>query len=281
MYFSVQCHDEIPFMDASALDASIKQNPEFAALADKSSVQTCKVWNVPAAPATENQPVSSDAPTLVFSGEFDPITPPTYGKEAAQTLSKSFFFQLPKAGHGASVSEDCPRNMAIAFFDNPTQKPDDACISEMAKVPFAAPLKASDFKLKPFSESQLGLSGVTPENWIKIQPGAYSPSGKLTDPTAVLMMAAPVAPDMLLNLMQQNLSQANVKIEFGQAGTRTANGIEWTLYKTQLDTAGIDLALGQGNNTTYLIMLQSPLNDRQALVEGVFLPAIDALKPLQ
>jgi hypothetical protein len=95
----------------------------------------------------------------------------------------------------------------------------------------------------------------------------------------MLMMAAPVAPDMFLNLMQQGLSQANVKIEFEQAGTRTAHGIEWTLYQTNLDTAGVDLALGQKSNMTYLVMLQSPLNDRKALVDGVFLPAIDALKP--
>jgi hypothetical protein len=234
---------------------------------------------VPAAPARENQAVSSDTPTLVLSGEFDPITPPAYGKAAAQTLSKSYFFQLPKAGHGASASEDCPRNMAIAFFDNPAQKPDDACLSEMAKVPFVAPVKASDFKLKPFSESQLGISSVIPEDWKRIQAGMYSPSGKLTDPTAVLMMAAPVAPDMFLNLMQQQLSQANIKIEFEPAGTRSANGINWTLYKAQADISGLDLALGQKGNITYLVMMQSPLNDRQALVEGVFLPAIDALKP--
>jgi hypothetical protein len=279
MYFSVQCQDEIPFTDASALDASIKQNPEFAALADKSSLQTCKIWNVPAAPAVENQAVASDVPTLVLSGEFDPITPPAYGKAAAQTLSKSFFFQLPRAGHGASASEDCPRNMAIAFFDNPAQKPDDACLSEMARVPFVVPVKASDFKLKPFSEAQLGLSSVIPENWAKIQPGVYSPNGKVTDQTAIIVQAAPVAPDMFLNLMQQQLSQANFKVEFEKAGTRAANGIEWTLYKTQADISGIDLALGQKNNVTYMVMMQSPLNDRQALVEGVFLPAIDALKP--
>lgn len=279
MYFSVQCQEEIPFLNAAELEAFLKQNPEFAALDDKSSQQVCKLWNVPAAPALENQAVTSDVPTLVLSGEFDPITPPAYGKAAAQTLSKSFFFQLPKAGHGASASEDCPRNMAIAFFDNPAQKPDDACLSDMAKVPFVVPVKASDFKLKPFSEAQLGLSSVIPENWVKIQPGIYSPSGKVTDQTAIIVQVAPVAPDMFLNLVQQQLSQANFKMEFEHAGTRTANGIEWTLYKTQADISGIDLALGQRNNVTYLVMMQSPLNDRKALVEGVFLPAIDALKP--
>ena len=279
MYFSVQCQEEIPFMNAQELETFVKQNPEFAALDDKGSRQVCQLWNVPTAPARENQAVTSDIPALVLSGEFDPITPPAYGKEAAQTLSKSFFFQLPKAGHGASASEDCPRNMAIAFFDNPAQKPDDACLSGMAKVPFVVPVKASDFKLKPFSESQLGLSSVIPENWVKIQPGAYSPSGKLTDQTAIIMQAAPVAPDLLLNIMQQQLSQANYKIEFESAGTRSANGIDWTLYTTQADVSGLDLALGQKGGVTYLVMMQSPLNDRKAFVDGVFLPAINALKP--
>ncbi|HTP06964.1 MAG TPA: alpha/beta fold hydrolase [Anaerolineae bacterium] len=279
MYFSVQCQEEIPFTNAAELDAFVKQNPEFAALADRSSLQVCKVWNVPAAPAAENQAVSSEVPTLVFSGEFDPITPPAYGKQAAETLSKSYFFQLPKAGHGASASEDCPRSMAIAFFDNPTQKPDDACLSEMAQTPFVAPVKASDFKLTPFSEAQLGLSGVVPENWVKVQPGIYTPSGKTTDQTGIVFQAAPIAPEMFLNLLTQQISQANIQINFEKAGTRTANGIDWTLYTTQADISSIDLALGQKDNVTYLVMMQSPLNDRKALVDGVFLPAIDALQP--
>jgi pimeloyl-ACP methyl ester carboxylesterase len=281
MYYSADCQEEVPFTDTNALDAFLKQNPEYAVLGQDDVFQTCKVWNVPPAPATENQAVTSDVPTLVLSGEFDPITPPTYGKQAAQSLGKSFFFQIPRAGHGASASEDCPRNMAIAFFDNPAQKPDDACLSAMAQVPFTTPVKPSDFKLKPLNEAQLGFSSVVPENWVQIQPGAYSPTGKLTDQTAIIIQAAPVAPDMFLNFMKQQLSQANLKIEFEQAGTRSANGIDWTLYKSQADVSGVDLALGQKNGVTYLVMLQSPLNDRKALVEGVFLPAIDALKTAQ
>ncbi len=278
MYYSVFCQEEVPFTNVGELDTFLKQNPDFAALGQKDVFQACKLWNVPPAPATENQAVTSDVPTLVLSGEFDPITPPAYGKEAAQTLSKSFFFQIPRAGHGASASEDCPRNMAVAFFDDPTQKPDDSCLSAMAQIPFTAPVKSSDFKLKPLNEAQLGFSSVVPENWVQLQPGAYSPNGKLSDQSAIIIQAAPVAPDMFLNFMKQQLSQANIKIEFEQAGTRSANGLDWTLYKTQADVSGVDLALAQKNSVTYLVMLQSPLDDRKALVEGVFLPAIDALK---
>jgi hypothetical protein len=233
---------------------------------------------VPTAPAKEHESVSSDIPTLVVSSEFDPVTPPAYGKEAAQTLSKSFVVEVPNASHGSSITEDCPRSLVAAFVDNPAQKPNAACFADMAQMKFAAPDTAADFKPAPFTESQYGFSSVAPASWKKVQAGIYSPSGKVTDPTALVMLAAPMAPDMLLNLMQQSISQANAKIEFEKAGTRSANDIEWTLYKTQMDTAGVDLALGQKAGTTYLIMMQSLLNDRKALMEGVFLPAVDALK---
>ena len=107
--------------------------------------------------------MTSDIPTLVISSEFDPITPPAYGKEAAKTLSKSFVFEVPRASHGSSVTEDCPRSMVLAFLDDPTQKPDAACFADMAQMKFAVPVKAADFKLMPFTEAQMSLSGVVPD----------------------------------------------------------------------------------------------------------------------
>jgi pimeloyl-ACP methyl ester carboxylesterase len=66
-----------------------------------------------------------------MSGEFDPITPPSWGKHAAQTLDNAYAYEYPGIGHGASVAHDCPRSMMIAFLDDPNQPPDDRCILEM------------------------------------------------------------------------------------------------------------------------------------------------------
>jgi pimeloyl-ACP methyl ester carboxylesterase len=278
MHFSVQCQEEAPFTNIGELDAFLKQNPEYAALGQQDTLSACKLWNIPAAPALEHQGVTSDIPTLVISGEFDPITPPAYGQEAAQTLGQSFVFLVPRAGHGSSVTEDCPRSLVVAFFDNPAQKPEAACLAEMAQMKFAVSMKVADFKLKPFSEPQLGISSVMPEDWKQIQSGLYSPSGKMTDLTILIVLAAPVAPENFLSLMQQQLSQADLKIEFEPTGTRTANGLAWTLYKSQADISGIDLAIAKGGTLTYLVLLQSPLSDRDVLYTAVFLPAVDALK---
>jgi len=285
MYYSVNCQDEVPFADVKQIDAEIKQYPAFEALADKSTLKLCQSWGVPASAARENQAVSSDVPTLVFSGEFDPITPSIYGQEAAKTLSKGFTVEVPRAGHAASVTEDCPRGMVLAFLDDPTQKPDDACLSEMAQGKFEKPLNAADFKLSPLTlEINTGLGSlkidtVMPEGWKQLAPGAYSPNGKMTDQTAIMVQAAPIDPDTLLNLFTNQLKSSDFNVEFEQTGTRTANGIEWTFYSGEALIAAVDIALGQKDNMTYLILMQSPLSDRAVLREAVLIPVIDALKP--
>ena len=222
--------------------------------------------------------MTSDIPTLVISSEFDPITPPAYGTEAAQTLSKSFVFEVPRASHGSSVTEDCPRSMVAAFIDNPAQKPDAACFTDMAKTTFAVPPKAADFKLIPFSEGQMNLSSVVPDGWKQIGPGAYTPTGKATDSIGLVQQAVPVPADTVMGLLKGQFKSSDINVAFEQSGTRSANGIDWKLYSADVQVSTIDLALGEKDGTTYLVMLQGPLNDHKVLYDAVFLPAVDALK---
>ena len=285
MYYSVHCQEEVPFTDAQQIDAYVKQHPEFEALDNKSTLELCQSWGVPAAAAAENQAVSSGIPALVISGEFDPATPPIYGQEAAKTLSKSFAFVVPRSGHGSSVTEDCPRSMVLAFLDDPTQQPDSACLSDMARGKFEKPLNAADFKLNPLTlEINTGLGSlkidtVIPEGWKELAPGAYSPNGKITDQTAIVIQAAPIDPVTLLNLFKTQLKSSGFNVEFEQAGTRAANGIEWTIYSGEALISAVDIAVGVQDKMTYLILMQTPLSDRAVLREAVLWPVIDALKP--
>jgi pimeloyl-ACP methyl ester carboxylesterase len=279
MHESVQCSEELPFDHSADLDAVLKQYPQYGALAAKGEFALCANWGVPAADAKENEAVTSDIPTLIFSGGFDPITPPAWAELTAKTLSHSFYFNLPRGGHGTSLSEDCPRAMLLAFFDDPTVKPDAACIDEtMLKTTFAVPLKPEDIKLTTFTESQLGISGVVPDNWKKVSVGTYTPSGQLTDQTALLQQAGPIQPSMFLNLMKSQLEQSGIQTDFVETGTREANGLTWTLYAATVTIAGVDIAIAEGDNITYFVLMQSPIGDRDVLYNAVFLPAVDALK---
>jgi pimeloyl-ACP methyl ester carboxylesterase len=138
MTFSVQCHEEITFSSEADFEAALAYHPEFTGLyahsvADTLSFRVCERWDAGAAPPVENEPVSSDIPTLVMTGEFDPITPPRWGQQAAAHLSRSYVFEYPHVGHGTSFVDGCPREMLLAFLEEPMTSPDAMCLSGMRR----------------------------------------------------------------------------------------------------------------------------------------------------
>jgi pimeloyl-ACP methyl ester carboxylesterase len=137
MYYSVQCAEEISFSTEEALENADKSFPKLLKTFDMSNYfNLCQIWKVKPAPAIENQPVKSPIYTLVLAGQYDPITPPGYGWQAAQGLNHSFLFEFPGVGHGVSVGDVCPYKVAIAFLDNPKTKPEIGCISVMTEPQF-------------------------------------------------------------------------------------------------------------------------------------------------
>lgn len=132
MYYSVNCADEVSFSTRDELEAANAAFPEqLGAIGSEYVVDFCVAWGAGAAPPIENEPVTSSIPTLIMAGEFDPITPPEYGREAAETLPNSYVFEFPGMGHGVSVDDPCPRVILLAFLNDPTTAPPAACIGEM------------------------------------------------------------------------------------------------------------------------------------------------------
>ncbi len=136
MMFSVQCHEELAFSSQAAFEAELERYPELAGMYRHSilgglAYRLCATWSAGAAEASANQPVESEVPTLILSGEFDPITPPAWGFQAAETLENAFAYVYPGIGHGASVADPCPMSMMINFLEDPQQEPEASCINEM------------------------------------------------------------------------------------------------------------------------------------------------------
>jgi len=138
LYFSVECNEEVPFENKTEIDKTLAQvKPEFVAeYPPDMELEICKGWGAPAPSSKENEPVKSDIPTLVLSGEYDPITPAPLAKEAASTLTHSFRFVFPGLGHGALGAGYCPASIFQAFLADPTRKPDASCIDDMPEPDF-------------------------------------------------------------------------------------------------------------------------------------------------
>jgi pimeloyl-ACP methyl ester carboxylesterase len=111
-WFSYTCSETIPFLDQHAVDAAAAHS--FAGdLRIEAQRKGCALWNVPAMPASFNDPVRSDAPVLMLSGSDDPATPPRYAEEAAKYLPNARIALVQGAGHAAETP--CTDALVLQF----------------------------------------------------------------------------------------------------------------------------------------------------------------------
>lgn len=140
LFYSASCSEDWPFLTKQDITTAVQGTPPQIAGAFGAELQQeydiCQIWHVRQLPAAQKQPVASSLPTLILSGEYDPITPPAYGQLAAQTLNHSYYELFPGMGHGEEYNSDCADSIISAFEDNPAQKPADSCISTMAEPNF-------------------------------------------------------------------------------------------------------------------------------------------------
>jgi pimeloyl-ACP methyl ester carboxylesterase len=138
MYYSVQCygHAEASSYTPQTIAETIASGPMPSLFVPyHSDLAVCPLWGAGEGGDVEDEPVYSDIPTLVMAGEYDPITPPRWGRLAAETLSNGFFYEFPGLSHGASFYA-CPRQMALSFIDDPTVSPDASCMAEMERLDY-------------------------------------------------------------------------------------------------------------------------------------------------
>lgn len=141
MYYSVQCQDQMPFNAASVVEQERQAHPLLRNVdlpLYRSDPSICTVWPVPPAPPETHAPLSSNIPTLLVVGEYDPVVAPEWSKTAARTLDTSFVFQVPGMGHSPMIQSSCGAALLTAFLDQPTRAPED-CTATLTGLPFVTP----------------------------------------------------------------------------------------------------------------------------------------------
>ncbi|MEO7910549.1 MAG: alpha/beta hydrolase [Roseiflexaceae bacterium] len=273
MYFSVQCGEETRFETQQQLVDADQPYPEQHNTFDAASAYSvCQQWGAKPAAEVENEPVTSNLPTLVLSGEYDPITPPNYNQAVAKTLSKSFLFEFPGIGHGVSISDPCPLGIAKAFLNEPSATPVSTCIKAMREPAFDLP--SGPVTLKPFENKSFGIKGVAPEGWAENTPGIYIRSNASN--VVLLQQVAPGTRDNALQLFSQQFKLAKPP---AATGSRKTSSLAWSLYEFTVQGQPVDLALAEQDQKTYIVLLASEPAERKALYDQLFLPVIDAYTP--
>jgi pimeloyl-ACP methyl ester carboxylesterase len=137
---SYTCADWMPFLDPNQLHWAVRHS--FAGdLRIRAQQHACAIWNVPAMPATFNEPVHSDIPVLMVLSSNDPGTPARYGEEALRYLPNGRAVVLKGGGH--SVFTACSDKLILQFVRAGSAKGLDVsqCRNADKAPPFATSMK--------------------------------------------------------------------------------------------------------------------------------------------
>lgn len=135
MHNAVICTEDVPFF---ALDESVLEANTASYLGDtilRSLVASCEIW--PSGTLDDNfrAPLQSDIPTLLLSGEYDPITPPAYAEQAMPGLSQSRHLVAPGQGHSVSPYGCLPRLIAEFVDTTDPGAIDESCLQRLQAAP--------------------------------------------------------------------------------------------------------------------------------------------------
>ena len=99
-------------------------------------VAACQFWPKGTVDPGYYAPVVSNVPSLVLSGELDPVTPPTWGLEVAKHLQNGRHLVMPGTGHGVAATA-CGNRIVSDFIDSAdAQHVDTECLRSVHRPGF-------------------------------------------------------------------------------------------------------------------------------------------------
>ncbi|MCL4272637.1 MAG: alpha/beta hydrolase [Anaerolineales bacterium] len=134
MFYAVACTEDAPLI--SATEAA--RRSEQSVFDDRTVVfsAVCSEWEQGSVSTEFREPVISDVPVLILSGEADPITPPRHAERVAESLTNELHLVFSGMGHG-NLSSRCSVNLFRAFIKNASiQGLDTACVDAIQPPPF-------------------------------------------------------------------------------------------------------------------------------------------------
>jgi pimeloyl-ACP methyl ester carboxylesterase len=136
MQYSVICSEDVPFYSAANIDRAALERTYLGTQLVDVFQEICKLWPKGPVDSDLHDALRSDVPTLLLSGEADPVTPPAAAEHLARSLTRRRHLVLSGEGHGQLASSCVPRLMA-AFLDTADpDKLDSSCLEKHSAEPF-------------------------------------------------------------------------------------------------------------------------------------------------
>jgi pimeloyl-ACP methyl ester carboxylesterase len=213
---------------------------------------------------TARQPIESDRPALILSGQFDPITPPAFGKLAAGGLSAAYVFTLPGMGHGTWSSHPCADSLVAQFLDQPEEMPNAACIRAMA-LSFSVPPPSPNLQIG--EGYQFELAG----DWVAAaELGVYIPAD-----SRVAELRAGVWDTEAPSLAAIQWAESAGLPPLQQGQSFRAGRYEWAAFYVMDGGQAWQIGAMSAAGQSYLLILSAPAEEIESLMTPVWKLALE------
>ena len=139
MYLTVTCAEDLPWIKPGEGER-MAANTFLGDYRLRHQREACALWPRGEVERDYAEPVRSDVPVLILTGEWDPVTPPSNGDAVAKHLKNSLHTVVPHGAHGFGGLEniDCIRRLTTEFVERGTTKDlDTTCVKTIRRRGFA------------------------------------------------------------------------------------------------------------------------------------------------
>lgn len=134
MYFSILCNESFPFIKDEEI-AQVSKGTYIGDFRIRAQREMCVGWPNANVPKSFVEPVRSDKPVLLLSGELDPAAQPEYAAEEAKYLVHSKHVIVRNGSHG--LGGPCIRSLTLQFIDRgSTEGFDTSCVDQIPMSSF-------------------------------------------------------------------------------------------------------------------------------------------------
>ncbi|MDH4365611.1 MAG: alpha/beta hydrolase, partial [Acidimicrobiia bacterium] len=286
MFFALECNEEIAFADPAAVAAALPPDPfghtdtfDYGSNNGSLAFSSCAAFNdgtIPTPDPILNQPVTSDVPTLVMSGRYDPVTPPVWAEEAAGHLTQAWLVSAPYGAHGISPGE-CGMSVVRQFLDDPDTAPDAACY-DTETLSFLAGPDPTPVELEPATytgpDGSATISTVAPKGWgTGGLDGDWVRQSSFLDPTELLQLGA--SGGQLLAASIERFLTETQDVTLSAPETIEGPGGTWQYRTARTETRAVEWYQAERDGATVLVLLVAAPAEVEALTGTVLKPALD------
>lgn len=136
MHNAVVCTEDAPFFDVGEDTRRELERSYIGPVLLEALEAICSVWPAGVIDEGFREPLATDIPTLLLSGDADPVTPPAYAEEAAVELGNAAHLIGPGQGHGLAPRGCVPGILADFVASGAVAGLETGCLSRQFAMPF-------------------------------------------------------------------------------------------------------------------------------------------------